>query len=97
MRRAAKVDRNHTEIVHALTSIGATVQDLSAVGQGCPDILVGFRGRNVLLEIKDGKAPPSARRLNERQKRWHIWWKGQVTVVCSAEEAIAVVVGELCP
>ena len=54
MRRAAKVDDNHREIVRALRDCGATVQDLSPVGAGCPDILVGWQGRNHLIEIKDG-------------------------------------------
>ena len=91
MRRAAKVDDNQTEIVAALRKIGATVQPLHAVGQGCPDILVGWRGMNTILEIKDGKKPPSARKLTEDQERWHAAWRGQVTVVETVEQAIEAV------
>jgi hypothetical protein len=40
VRRAAKVDANHGEIVKALRSAGCGVLDLSAVGNGCPDLLV---------------------------------------------------------
>jgi len=91
MRRAAKVDDNQTEIVAALRKIGATVQPLHAVGQGCPDILVGWRGMNTILEIKDGKKPPSARKLTEDQEKWHAAWRGQVTVVETVEQAIEAV------
>jgi hypothetical protein len=94
LRRAAKVDANQSEIVFALRKIGATVQPLHGVGEGCPDILVGYRGRNYCLEIKDGAKPPSARKLTKDQVRWHEQWRGQVCVVCNIEEAIAAVMGE---
>ncbi|WP_186425079.1 hypothetical protein [Cupriavidus metallidurans] len=91
MRRAAKVDANQTEIVAALRKIGATVQPLHAVGQGCPDLLVGWRGMTSLLEVKDGKKPPSARKLTEDQEKWHAEWRGQVAVVETVEQAIAAI------
>jgi hypothetical protein len=31
------------------------------VGRGVPDLLVGWRGTNLLLEVKDGNKPQSAR------------------------------------
>lgn len=94
MRRiASKVDRNQAEIVAALRAIGATVQLLHSVGAGCPDILCGFRGRNVLLEIKDGNKPPSARKLTADQVEWHGGWKGQVAVVEDVDAALAVILG----
>ncbi|MDX5416058.1 MAG: hypothetical protein LPK88_07030 [Alphaproteobacteria bacterium] len=67
------------------------MQQLHAVGEGCPDLLVGFRGANYLIEVKDGAKPPSARRLNDRQKEWHEAWRGGVFVVASTEEALAVI------
>lgn len=88
MRRAAKTDDNQAEIVAALRKIGASVQPLHAVGQGCPDLLVGWRGITSLLEVKDGKKPPSARKLTEDQVKWHAEWRGQVTVVETVEQAI---------
>jgi hypothetical protein len=88
MRRAAKVDANQAEIVEALRRIGASVQPLHAVGQGCPDLLVGWRGIVSLLEVKDGSKPPSARKLTEDQVKWHAEWRGQVAVVENVEQAI---------
>lgn len=75
----------------ALRQLGCTVQDLASVGGGCPDILVGFRGRNLCLEIKDGSKPPSARTLTPEQRVWHHEWRGQVLVVESEEQAISAV------
>lgn len=92
-RRAAKIDRNQPEIVAALRSIGATVEILSAVGKGCPDILVGYRGQNYLLEIKDGLKPPSQRQLTKDQVPWHEIWQGQVAVVTNIDEATAAIGG----
>lgn len=88
VRRAAKVDQNQPEIVTALRAVGATVTPLHAVGSGCPDLLCGYAGKNVLIEIKDGAKPPSARRLTKDQKRWHATWAGQVVVVKSIDEAL---------
>jgi hypothetical protein len=86
--RNAKADRNQPEIVATLREAGCTVQHLHAVGSGCPDILVGFRGQNILMEIKDPQKPPSARKLNDIQQGWHSLWRGQVTVVETAENAL---------
>jgi len=91
MRRAAKVDRNQSAIIKALRQMGATVQPLHAVGAGCPDLLVGFRGENVLIEVKDGDKSPSRRVLTEDQVVWHRGWCGQVAVCCSIDEAIAAI------
>lgn len=91
MRRAAKVDRNQAEIVAALRGLGATVQPLHGVGSGCPDLLVGFRRKNFLIEVKDGDLAPSARRLTADQIEWHAGWKGTVFVVCDAEAAVDLV------
>lgn len=90
-RYAAKADANQPEIVRALRGVGATVQHLHAVGRGCPDILVGFRGDNYLLEIKDGAKPPSAQALTDEEKSWHFEWNGQVCVVNDVDSALAAI------
>lgn len=88
-RRAARVDANHAVIVAGLRACGATVQSLAAIGAGCPDILVGHRGRNLMFEIKDGAKVPSARALTADQVEWHAAWRGSVVVVNNVEQAIA--------
>jgi|TARA_R110000824_G_scaffold132891_1_gene295430 hypothetical protein len=93
MIRAARTDTNAKDIDKALERIGATVAKTDGVASGFPDRVVGFNGKNILLEYKDGSRPPSRRRLNPLQKEWHKRWAGQVAVVNSPEEAIAVVLG----
>lgn len=88
MRRAARIDDNHAAIVAALRACGASVQSLAAVGNGCPDLLVGFRGENHLLEVKDGKKSLSRRRMTEMQNGWHARWSGSARMVDSIDAAL---------
>jgi hypothetical protein len=91
VRRAAKVDANQREVVAALRGAGASVQLLHAVGEGCPDLLVGYKGLNMLLEVKDGSKPPSAQKLTPQQEIWHRDWRGHAVVVNSPEAALAAI------
>lgn len=91
MRRAAKVDSNHADIVSALQAVGCSVQSLAAVGAGCVDLLVGVAGWNVLIEIKDGGRVPSERRFTPAQKAWHREWRGTAHVAESVGQALAIV------
>jgi hypothetical protein len=89
MRRAARIDANQEQVVSALRAAGATVQSLAGVGVGVPDLLVGYQGKTLLLEVKDGKKPPSERRLTEDQVRWHgAWHGGPLAVVDGVEAAL---------
>ncbi|MBE9031820.1 hypothetical protein IQ266_18965 [filamentous cyanobacterium LEGE 11480] len=90
MRRAARIDANQPEIVDTLRRHGATVQPLHTVGGGCPDLLVGYRGKNFLLEVKDGLKCPSDRKLTPAQTAWHEAWAGEAVVVLSAGDALRV-------
>lgn len=54
MRRAAKVDRNHSEIVQAFRRLGYLVADTSRLGKGFPDLLVQ-KGGVWLVEVKAPK------------------------------------------
>lgn len=88
MRRAAKVDDNQGAIVAALRRAGAAVQSLAMVGNGCPDLLVSFRGRTLVLEVKDGSKVPSARRLTPKEEAWSSTWPGEWHLVESPEDAL---------
>jgi Holliday junction resolvase len=87
VRRAAKIDANQDAVVSALRAAGATVQSLAAVGKGVPDLLVGYKGKTLLMEVKDGRKPPSAQRLTEDQLTWHGAWKGGSLAVVDGPEA----------
>lgn len=82
-RLAARTDRNQAEIVAALRQAGATVQHLHTLGRGCPDILVGYRGANYLMEIK---APGG--RVTPDEAAWLQAWRGRAAIVASAQQAL---------
>jgi hypothetical protein len=84
--RDAKSDANQAEIVAALRRAGASVQDLHRVGNDCPDLLVGFRGINFIIEIKTlgGKLTPG-------QALWHLKWNGSVSVAWSIEDTLGII------
>jgi Holliday junction resolvase len=88
MRRAARTDSNQEEIVKALRAVGATVQSLAGVGHGVPDLLVGYQGKTILMEIKDGTKSPSKRELTEDQVKWiDSWTGGSIFIVDNVESA----------
>lgn len=86
--RANRIDDNQQAIVAALRMIGASVQPLNAVRAGCPDLLVGFRGQNYLLEIKDGAKSASRRALTDSEAIWHSAWRGSVATVIDTDTAL---------
>ncbi len=83
-----KTDANQKEIVAALRAYGATVHDASAMGQGFPDLVVGFDGKNYLIEIKKSVTKTKSTTLNSIQQRWHDNWKGTSFIVTTPEEAV---------
>lgn len=84
-------DKNHSEIVKAAGLVGATVLDLSQVGGGCPDILIGYRGLNYLIEIKNND---TFGKLNERQKLFVDNWRGHVAEIREIDELITEITGK---
>lgn len=89
MRRAAKVDANQAEIVALLRSKGATVCDTSQLGKGYPDLTVGYKGQTLHMEIKDGRLPPSKRKLTPDQEEWLKAWRGgAVWLITSIPDAL---------
>lgn len=91
-RYARRTDTNQVEIVAAFRKAGATVLHLHTVGNGAPDLLVGIAGVDVQVEVKDGRKPPSARKLTEAEATHHATWRGRrVEVVESARDALELV------
>ena len=68
MRRAARVDSNQAQIVSVLRAAGAYVWII-----GLPvDLLVGYKGHTMLVEIKDGPG----KRLTALQEAFFENWPG---------------------
>jgi hypothetical protein len=88
MRRAARRDDNEKEIVAAMREAGAYVKVIN--DEGTFDLLCWHNGRTLLLEIKDGSKPLSARRLTDAEQKFHDAWPGDnLYIVNSVEEALA--------
>ncbi|HEX8106724.1 MAG TPA: hypothetical protein VF516_03300 [Kofleriaceae bacterium] len=85
------MDVNQADIVKALRKIGAFVQPLHRLGQGVPDLLVGWRQRWLVMEVKrDERAE-----LTPDEKAWIEETAGRapVVVVTSALEAVGYLQG----
>jgi len=95
MRRAARVDANHAQVVSALRAAGASVQSLAAVGMGVPDLLVGIRMQTLLMEVKNGLLCPSAQLLTPDQLAWHGAWRGGAVAVVDGPDAALRALGVL--
>ena len=82
------MDVNQPALVANIRALGWTVQHLHSLGQGCPDILVGGKGKNYLFEIKN---PEYDGKLTADEQEWHNIWRGQVAVVETIEDILEVV------
>ena len=83
---ARKTDSNQAEIVKAFRKLGCSVQPLHNVGHGLPDLLVGNRGRNHIIEVKaeNGTYTPD-------QIAWLDKWRARVYTIRSVEEVYKLV------
>jgi Holliday junction resolvase len=82
-----RVDANQKDIVSFFRKLGCSVQILSSVGKGCPDLLLGYRGKNYLIEVKNGALPPSSQKLTPHEAEFHEGWKGHVSIINSIDAA----------
>lgn len=86
MRRAANVDRNQGYIADLARRLGASVAYIHSVGGGVPDLLLGYAGENILVEVKN---PEARGKLNENQKKFHAGWRGTVVVIESGDQLVS--------
>ena len=87
MRRAAKVDSNQNEVVKLLRKIpGVSVAITSQLGNGFVDFVVGYKGKNYMIELKDGDKVASKRKLTADEESFKSMWTGQYTVCNNFEE-----------
>ena len=87
MRRVARRDANERRVIDALRACGAYVKQIN--DEGAFDLLVFYRGHTLLLEVKDGDKPPSARALTPAEAKFHAEWPGtNLYIVNSEHEAL---------
>ena len=96
MRQAAKVDSNQKDIVKALRQVGAKVQPIHMVGKGVPDLLVAYRDRWFVMEVKDGSKPLSKQALTDDEAEWHDEFNQQAPViVCNSIDSALLAIGAI--
>ena len=84
----AKKDANHKDILNAFKVRGSAVLDMSAMGNGVPDLCVWCKDRWYLVDIKNPNTGYGKRGLNERQKEWASAWKGGPVYLISTEAEV---------
>lgn len=94
MRKIARRDANHVQIVAAFRKLGCSVLDLAAIGNGCPDLLVCKGDKHRLVEVKNDKQPPSGRLLTDDQAKFHSLWPGRI-VICTSVEHVPMIIENL--
>ena len=82
----SKTDGNQTEIVAALKKAGASVLHLHTLRHGAPDLCVGFRGRNYLMEIKTERG-----RMTPDEYAFEQNWNGSYFLVRTVDEALLLI------
>lgn len=87
----ANVDKNQSEIVGALRAAGCSVSHTHTLGKGFPDIVVGFRGHNYLLEIKRPEMKGRKREFTPDELAWMETWRGNCFVVYTIDDALRAV------
>ncbi len=80
MLRAARVDRNQSEIVQEFRDLGWTVLIISQL-KNCCDIIVSKNGETIAVEIKDGEKPASAQKLTGGELKFKNEWQGRYEIV----------------
>ena len=88
------MDSNQAEIVEALRGIpDLSVSITSRIGQGFPDLVIGYRGATFMFELKDPSKPKADQELTPEQAKFHGAWKGQIQKVFSLKEIITTLTG----
>lgn len=84
---AKATDANQKEIVRLLNEIPG----VKAVVIGDPvDLLIGYKARNYMFEIKDGGKKDYEHRYTKKQRDFLKTWPGQVRVAKSFDEILQV-------
>ena len=84
------MDDNQTAIIQAFRDRGASVKPVHTV-KGFVDVIVGYRGQDQQVEIKDPAKPPSARKLTKDERDHWDTWRGRPPVIVETEDDVIAV------
>ena len=85
-------DSLRAKLIAAFDAAGATVVSLADIGGGCPDLLVGYRGRTALCETQ---APGADAKLEADRLVWYESWRGGTVIVVQSPADVAQVLRSL--
>jgi hypothetical protein len=92
MRRRAHKDDNHDRVVRELRQVGCTVMETHALGDGAPDLVVGYQGQTALVELKNGaryhQTVKACRDRLARQTAYLEAWRGGLAFVATSAEDV---------
>jgi hypothetical protein len=71
--RHKRKDDNHDEIKEEFERLGAGVKDVHSLPDFV-DIIVTYQDSTVMVEIKDGAKPPSARKVTPGEQKFSDYW-----------------------
>ena len=89
--RAKRTDFNQKQVVEGLRKFGMTIAVTSSLGSGFPDIVVGYKGKNWLFELKDPEKSPSQKKLTPHEEEFKASWRGQYNVVETIEDVLKII------
>lgn len=85
-------DSVHDAIVAELRQVGCTVMETHALGEGAPDLVVGYQGITALVELKNGQRYHQTTRAKrerlERQADYLSQWRGGLAFVATSAEDV---------
>jgi len=83
-----RTDENQREIVDTFRKCGGVVFCTHDVGKGFPDLVLSFKGRLWLIEVKNGSKPPSAQKLTVSEKKFFDQFGEHVKIINSVSAAL---------
>lgn len=81
-----RIDLNQKVIVELFRKLGASVLVMSDLGKGAPDLVVGFKGKTYLIEVKNGNKPISQQKLTKAEEEFKNTWRGHYEVINSIRQ-----------
>lgn len=88
MRKFGKIDSNQKAIIQRLREIPSlSVVSIASVGNGIPDIIIGYKNFNYLIELKSS----STSKLTEQEIKFVKGWNGNVAVCYNLDQVLQVI------
>ncbi len=94
MRTKARIDANQPQLVKFIRAMGASFQHTHQI-PGALDGIIGYRGIDVRVEIKDPDKPPSKRKLTDDEVKTICDWRGRQPEIIETENDITRILGAI--